>query len=98
MKYTHRVAVMVMQQVIMDIEEENDIEKITQKALYSYFNKEGNPEIGMSIPTEVVVYPWLEEGQKPPKGSAYPSITTVKISAEDMPDDEDLIMSSIFGR
>ncbi len=43
MKYTHRVAVMVATQVIMDIEAENDVESIKKEALISLKSGEGNP-------------------------------------------------------
>jgi len=83
MKYTHRVAVMVGSQVIMDIEAENDLESIKAEAIRSLLNGEGNQEVGISIPQTVVVYPWLEEGQKPPKGSSYPKPTEIEITPND---------------
>jgi hypothetical protein len=83
MKYTHRVAVMVATQVIMDIEAENDVESIKKEALISHQSGEGDPEQGMSFVKSVVIYPWLEEGQKPPKGSSYPKPTELEITLDE---------------
>lgn len=76
--YTHRVAVMVQTQVIMDIDAENDVESIRQRAIEAYLNGEGDQEEGISIPTQVVIYPWLEEGQEPPRGSRFPEPTILE--------------------
>ena len=83
MKSEYRVAVMVTSQVIMDIESEDDLDSIRKEALRSYFNDEGNQEIGLAIPQSVVLYPMLAEGQKPPKGSAYPAPTEMELGQED---------------
>ncbi len=83
MKYTHRVAVMVATQVIMDIEAENDVESIKKEALISLQSGEGDPEQGMSFVKSVVIYPWLEEGQEPPKGSNYPKPTELEITLDE---------------
>jgi len=83
MKYTHRVAVMVATQVIMDIEAENDVESIKKEALISLQSGEGDPEQGMSFVKSVVIYPWLEEGQNPPKGSSYPKPTELEITLDE---------------
>jgi len=82
-KQEHRVAVMVTTQVIMDIEADNDLDSIRKEALRSYFNEEGNQEIGLAIPQSVVLYPMLAEGQRPPKGSSYPSPTEMELGQED---------------
>lgn len=77
--YTHRVAIMETRQVIMDIEAPNDIESIKEVALSAYFHGEGNQEVGLTMPNSLVIYPWLEEGQTPPVGSAYPNPTEVEL-------------------
>lgn len=77
--YTHRVAIMETRQIIMDVEAENDIDKIREVALSAYFQEEGDQEVGYSIPSSLVIYPWLEKGQTPPNGSAYPEPTIVDI-------------------
>jgi hypothetical protein len=83
MKHEHRVAIMVTSQVIMDIEAENDIESIRKEAIRSYSSGEGNQETGFAVPQSVVLYPMLEEGQEPPKGSLYPAPTEMQIDPED---------------
>lgn len=80
----HRVAVMEVTQVIMDIEAENDLDSIKKRALEAYFNEDGEPERGYSFPAQVVVYPWLEEGQLPPKGSDYPKPTILEVAPKDI--------------
>lgn len=83
MKHQHRVAVMVTTQVIMDIEAENDLESIRKEAIRSYSSGEGNQETGFALPKSIVLYPMLEEGQEPPKGSFYPAPTEMEIDSED---------------
>jgi hypothetical protein len=90
--YTHRVAIMETRQIIMDIEAPNDLDSIKEVALSAYFHEEGDQEVGFIAPTSVVIYPWLEEGQTPPIGSAYPAPTEIQLSTLDFkgtPDHED---------
>ena len=90
--YTHRVAVMETRQIIMDIEAPNDIDSIKDVALSAYFQEEGDQETGFIAPTSVIIYPWLEEGQTPPNGSAYPAPTELVLTPLDFkgtPDHED---------
>lgn len=82
--HTHRVAMMVMTQVIMDVEAPNDVDSIKKRAIEAYFNEEGEQEQGFSAPMEVVIYPWLEQGQEPPTGSAYPKPTNLMITTDDL--------------
>ena len=82
--YLHRVAVVVSTQILMDIEAENDVDKIRAEALRAYFAGEGDPEEGFTYPTDVVVYPWLEEGQTPPTGSLYPEPTFMEVSPDEI--------------
>lgn len=82
--YTHRVAVLETRQIIMDIEAPNDIDSIKKVALEAYFQEEGDQEVGLTIPASVVIYPWLEEGQTPPNGSAYPEPTELEVTNEDL--------------
>jgi hypothetical protein len=90
--YTHRVAIMETRSIIMDVEAPNDVDSIKEAALSAYFNEEGDQEVGYIAPTSVIIYPWLEEGQTPPEGSAYPEGTTLAVTALDFkatPDHED---------
>ena len=80
--YTHRVAIMEMRQVIMDVEAPNTIEDIKKVALEAYFQGEGNQEVGLTIPNSLVIYPWLEKGQTPPEGSAYHEPTVLELEDE----------------
>ena len=76
----------------MDIEAPNDIDSIKEVALSAYFQGEGDQEEGLSYPASLVIYPWLEEGQTPPVGSAYPNPTELPITPLDFkgtPDHED---------
>jgi len=82
--YTHRVAVMETRQVIMDVVAPNTLEDIKQVALDAYFQGKGDQEVGLTIPDNLVIYPWLEEGQTPPIGSEYPAPTV--ISLDDLED------------
>jgi hypothetical protein len=82
--YTHRVAIMEVRQVIMDVEAPNDIDSIKKVALDNYFQSTGNPEVGLTIPESVVIYPWLEQGQNPPEGSSYPEPTIIELEDSDM--------------
>lgn len=82
--YTHRVAIMTQTQVIMDIEAPNDVDKIKKEAIEAYFRGDGDQEYGFTVPTSVVIYPWLEEGQTPPEGSLYPNPTYLTILPEDI--------------
>ena len=81
--YTHRVAIMEMRQVLMDVEAPNDVDSIKKVALEAYFQGDGAQEVGLTIPNSLVIYPWLEEGQVPPLGSAYPEPTIVDLEDED---------------
>ena len=92
-KYTHRVAVMVNTQVIMDVEADNDLDSIKESAIQAYFDGEGDQEEGISFPTHVVIYPWREKGQETPKGTVDTEPTIVPIMGEDFPTtpDTDLI-------
>ena len=90
--YTHRVAIMEMRQIIMDVEAPNDIDSIKEVALSAYFQEEGDQETGFITPTSVIIYPWLEEGQTPPNGSAHPAPTELPVTPLDFkgtPDHED---------
>ena len=90
--YTHRVAVLETRQIIMDVEAPNDLDSIKEQALSAYFQEEGDQETGFIVPTSVIIYPWLEEGQTPPNGSAYPEPTQLTITPLDFkgtPDHED---------
>ena len=82
--YHHRIAIMEVRQIIMDVEAENDIESIKKRALEAYFSEEGDPEVGLTYPKSVVIFPWLEQGQTPPQGSDYPSPTFVEILPTDL--------------
>jgi hypothetical protein len=82
--YNHRVAIMETRQVIMDIEAPNDISKIKEVALSAYFQGEGEQETGLQYPASVIIYPWLEEGQTPPEGSAYPEPTIIALNGDEM--------------
>lgn len=89
--HLHRVAIMEVTQIIMDIEAENDLDSIKEKALKAYYEGNGDQEEGLSFPSQVVVYPWLEKGQNPPQGSAYPEPTIINLSEFDVeytPEDE----------
>lgn len=89
--YTHRVAIMEVTQIIMDIEAENDLDSIKEKALKAYYEGNGDQEEGLSFPSQVVLYPWLEKGQNPPQGSAHPEPTIINLSEFDVeytPEDE----------
>lgn len=67
--YTHRVAVMVATQVIMDVEAGNSIDEIYAATLKAFKNGEGNQEVGLQdIPYAVRILPWREEGQDQPTG------------------------------
>ena len=66
--YTHRVAIMETRQIIMDIEAPNDLDSIKEGALSAYFLEYEDQEVGLIVPTSVIIYPWLEEGQTPPNG------------------------------
>lgn len=77
--FTHRVAIMETRQIIMDIEAPNDIESIKEVALGAYFHGAGEQETGLTYPSSVVIYPWLEEGQSAPDGSAYPNATHIEL-------------------
>lgn len=81
--YTHRVAIMEVTQVIMDIEAENDLDSIKKEALKAYYEGTGEQEAGISFPSQVVIYPWLEKGQNPPQGSAYPEPTIINLGEFD---------------
>jgi hypothetical protein len=90
--YTHRVAIMETRSIIMDVVAPNDIDSIKEAALTAYFNEEGDQEVGYIAPTSVIIYPWLEEGQTPPEGSAHPEITILAVTPPDFkatPDHED---------
>jgi hypothetical protein len=90
--YTHRVAIMETRQIIMDIEAPNNLDSIKEVALSAYFQEEGNQEVGLVSPTSVIIYPWLEEGQTPPEGSAHPQLTIINLTPLDFkgtPDHED---------
>lgn len=90
--YTHRVAIMETRSIIMDVEAPNDIDSIKEVALSAYFQEEGDQEVGYIAPTSVIIYPWLEEGQTPPDGSAHPEITILPVTPLDLkgtPDHED---------
>lgn len=77
--FTHRVAIMETRQIIMDIEAPNDIESIKEVALGAYFHGAGEQEVGLTYPSSLVIYPWLEEGQSPPDGSAHPNSTFIEL-------------------
>ena len=77
--FTHRVAIMETRQIIMDIEAGNTVDEIKAVALEAYFQGEGGQEIGLTYPVSVVIYPWLEEGQTPPVGSAHPNATEIAL-------------------
>ena len=90
--YTHRVAIMETRQIIMDIEAPNDLDSIKEGALSAYFLEYEDQEVGLIVPTSVIIYPWLEEGQTPPNGSAYPEPTQLTVTPLDFkgtPDHED---------
>jgi hypothetical protein len=81
--YTHRVSMWVTTQVIMDVEAENDVNAIKERAIEAYYNDEGDQEDGVSFPSQIVIHPWLEEGQVPPAGSAYPNPTIFSITPQE---------------
>lgn len=87
--YTHRVAMMVQTQIIMDVEAPNDVDKIKEEAIKAYFHGGGDQEEGFTVPTSVIIYPWLEEGQSPPNGSLYPNATQLTIHASDLQDEDE---------
>jgi hypothetical protein len=87
--YTHRVAIMETRQIIMDIEAPNDLDSIKKVALSAYFQEDGDQETGFIAPTSVVIYPWLEEGQTPPSGSAYPEPTIISLTPLDFKDEDE---------
>lgn len=97
MKTSHRVAIMVTSQIVMDIEAENDLESIRKTAYSDFLNKKGNPEVGLTMPLSVVLYPMLEEGQEPPKGSLYPAPTELPFQEGDIKnEDMELFQKFLF--
>ena len=87
--YTHRVAMMVQTQIIMDVEAPNEVDSIKKAAIEAYFQGGGNQEEGFTIPDRIIIYPWLEEGQSPPEGSVYPNATIVTILPQDIAEEDE---------
>lgn len=79
MTQTHRVAVIVQSQVVMDIEAENNLKSIKAEALRSFQAGEGDPEITYVLPLSVNYHPFLAEGEKAPAGAKKVGATEMRV-------------------
>jgi hypothetical protein len=77
--YLHRVAVSVTTEYLLDVEAENAVGDITDATITAFKEGKGEPEVRMTMINGVTIFPWLEDGQEPPKGSEYPNPTEVDV-------------------
>jgi hypothetical protein len=87
-KKEHRVAVIVQSQVVMDITADNNLDSIKKEALEAFFDGRGDQETVIKIPTAVMYFPLLAEGEELPKGANKSGPTELEVDFSGIPQEK----------
>lgn len=91
----HRVAVIVQSQIVMDITAENNLDSIKKEAMSAFFDGRGDQETVIKIPTAVMYFPLVAEGEELPKGASKSGPTELDIDLSEIP--QDRVTSYVLG-